>query len=271
MEIMLNGVTYSYMLKGEGQAILLLHGFTGCKENWSFLAESLSKQYKVIALDLIGHGHTHSPEVHDRYSFERVCSDLHDLLEHLSISKVHLLGYSMGGRVALAFSILYPSKVASLILESSSPGLMHEEEKSTRIKADEALAAYITNNGITAFVNKWEEIPLFSSQKLLSKQVKDNIRKQRLRNNPVGLANSLKGMGTGKQPSYWGKLSSVKKPVLLLCGELDPKFCVIAEKMKKRIPQAIIFQIPEVGHAIHVEQPGVFGKIVDEFLHNINH
>ncbi|MBM7660428.1 2-succinyl-6-hydroxy-2,4-cyclohexadiene-1-carboxylate synthase [Bacillus mesophilus] len=271
MEIMLNGVTYSYMLKGEGQAILLLHGFTGCKENWSFLVESLSKRYKVIALDLIGHGQTHSPEVDHRYSFEKVCGDLHDLLDHLSITKVHLLGYSMGGRVALAFSIMYPSKVESLILESSSPGLIDEEERFTRIKADHTLADDILSNGIMAFVNKWEEIPLFSTQKMLSKQVKDKIREQRLRNNPVGLANSLKGMGTGIQPSYWDKLSSIKKPILLLCGELDPKFCEIAEKMKQRIPQAIVFQIPRVGHAIHVEQPDVFGKIVDEFLHNNNH
>jgi 2-succinyl-6-hydroxy-2,4-cyclohexadiene-1-carboxylate synthase len=270
MEIRLNGITYSYMLRGEGPSLLLLHGFTGCKENWSFLIERLSKNYKVIAIDLLGHGKTESPQIVERYVFERVCEDLYEFLEELSISSVHILGYSMGGRIALAFSSIYPSKVSSLILESSSPGLMSEEERFHRKKADEALAIDIINNGVSAFVDKWEEIPLFASQKQLHIHKQNRIRVQRLQNNPLGLANSLKGMGTGRQPSYWDKLSSVKIPVLLLCGELDRKFCEIAARMKERIPQATIFQIPGVGHAIHVEQPDVFGEIVDEFLHTID-
>ncbi|WP_456277889.1 2-succinyl-6-hydroxy-2,4-cyclohexadiene-1-carboxylate synthase [Bacillus sp. AK128] len=270
MEISLNGVTYSYMLKGKGPALLLLHGFTGCKENWTFLIDRFSSSYQVIALDLLGHGRTESPLLEERYSFDRVCHDIYQLLEQLSISDVHLIGYSMGGRVALAFSIMYPEKITSLLLESSSPGLLTEEERLTRIAADESLAHDIMENGIEPFVKKWENIPLFASQKKLPEETKRKIHGQRLHNVPIGLANSLKGMGTGRQLSYWDKLEMLKMPVLLVCGELDQKFCQIANQMKIRIPQAIICQISQVGHAIHVEEPDLFVKIVDEFLHSIH-
>ncbi len=270
MEVELNGVTYSYMIKGEGPALVLLHGFTGCKENWEFLIEQLAIQFTVIAVDLLGHGQTESPVDPKRYILQHVCRDLHDLLTQLGIVEAHLLGYSMGGRLALAFSVLYPSMVWSLILENSSPGLKSNQARQERIKADELLAMDILHDGLEAFVDKWERIPLFHSQQRLPKVVQDRIRAQRLRNVPIGLANSLRGMGTGKQPSFWDMLSSLQIPVLLLSGELDSKFSNIAEEMEKCIPDSTKYQIFDAGHAIHVEQPDFFGKIVMEFLQSVN-
>lgn len=268
MDIQLNGMSYSYSSTGEGPALLLLHGFTGCKENWLFLINRLAEQYRVIALDLPGHGKTESPTDLARYTMESVCKDIDQLLNRLSIPSIHLLGYSMGGRVALAYAVLYPDKVKTLLLESSSPGLLTHIERVQRTKSDYQLADEILKKGIPSFVEKWENIPLFASQRELPEEKQARIRDQRLQNSAFGLSQSLKGMGTGVQSSYWDKLSSLTMPVLLLCGELDKKFCGIAKNMQMRIPHAIIQQISQVGHAIHVEQPEVFGKIVDEFLHS---
>jgi 2-succinyl-6-hydroxy-2,4-cyclohexadiene-1-carboxylate synthase len=258
------------MIKGEGPPLLLLHGFTGCKENWSYLVSQLLKKFTVITLDLLGHGSTQSPEDLDRYLFQSVCDDLEELLVKLQIQNVHLLGYSMGGRLALAFSILYPTRVASLMLESSSPGLKTEEERAKRMDLDNKLANDILKHGMIPFVDRWEEIPLFHSQKKLVPTKRKEIREQRLRNNPLGLANSLRGMGTGRQPSYWDKLSTLPIPSLFICGELDQKFCLIAEEMEKRVPQSSIYRVFHTGHAIHVEQPEIFGKIIEGFLQSIN-
>jgi 2-succinyl-6-hydroxy-2,4-cyclohexadiene-1-carboxylate synthase len=266
MEINLNGITYSYHILGSGPPVLLLHGFTGSKENWSTLVSDLSTTYKVITLDLIGHGNTDSPEQVERYEIEKTCKDITELLQKLQIEKVNLLGYSMGGRVALAFSLLYPEVVHSLILESSSPGLESDEERESRRNADELLAIEIEQMGIPAFVNRWENIPLFKSQKLLPTSRQNQIRIQRLRNSMTGLVNSLRGMGTGNQPSYWDRLSTISIPVLLICGEWDEKFCKIAKEIKKQIPNSSIIKVSNAGHAIHVEQPEFFGKIVMEFL-----
>jgi 2-succinyl-6-hydroxy-2,4-cyclohexadiene-1-carboxylate synthase len=266
LEINLNGVSYSYRVEGSGQTVLLLHGFTGCKENWTNLVSSLSTSFKVITLDLVGHGNTDSPEEVDQYEIENVCKDIADLLHKLAINRVYLLGYSMGGRVALAFTILYPELVHSLILESSSPGLESAEERKKRREADEFLALEIEQMGVPTFVEKWESIPLFETQKKLPLETREAIRTQRLQNNPTGLANSLRGMGTGKQPSYWDKLSTIKIPVLFICGEWDEKFCGIAEKMKKMTQKSSIYKVFNAGHAIHVEQQDFFGKIVMEFF-----
>ncbi|MFD1739171.1 2-succinyl-6-hydroxy-2,4-cyclohexadiene-1-carboxylate synthase [Bacillus salitolerans] len=269
MRILLNNITYSYEIIGSGPKLLFLHGFTGSKQNWKGIASNLSEHFTVITIDLIGHGETDSPLDSARYEMNAACLDLNLFLEKLDINTVQLVGYSMGGRLAIAFALSYPNRVSSLILESSSPGIERIEERNLRILSDEQLAEEIVEKGITEFVNKWENIPLFESQKLLPESIQAAIRAERLTNNPIGLAGSLKGMGTGKQPSYWDQLQEIKIPSLFICGEWDEKFCTIAEEMSVRVPNSTIQKVFNAGHAIHVEQPEFFGKIVVEFLHSL--
>lgn len=269
MYIKVNGINYHVKTIGEGEPLLLLHGFTGSLQTWSPFINDWSQSFQLILVDIIGHGKTDHPEEVDRYSMEYVVRDLKGILNTLNINKVHLLGYSMGGRVALSFSILYPEYVLSLILESSSPGLELEEERFARMNSDNVLAERIEQDGIHEFVDYWEKIPLFSSQEQkLSVERKQAIRQERLGNSSSGLANSLRGMGTGVQPSWWNRLSRFQKPVLLLTGEDDQKFCVIGQKMHKLFPNSKILIIKDAGHAIHVEQPEFFGKIVRDYLIN---
>jgi 2-succinyl-6-hydroxy-2,4-cyclohexadiene-1-carboxylate synthase len=269
MRQMINGILYEYEVIGSGEPLLLLHGFTGDRTTWQPFLASWEK-YKVIAIDIIGHGGTESPSEVACYEIEKAAADIVGLLDALHIQKTHLLGYSMGGRLALTIACLYPERVKSLILESCTPGLETDEEKAARIRQDEALAAKIEAEGVASFIKYWENIPLFATQKRLPEQKQAEIRKQRLQNNPTGLANSLRGMGTGKQPSWWRSLPDLTMPVLLLCGEYDEKFCRILKRMKDVLPNAQLFQFSEAGHAIHVEQPEKFDTIVVEFLQQID-
>ncbi|HHW36561.1 MAG TPA: 2-succinyl-6-hydroxy-2,4-cyclohexadiene-1-carboxylate synthase [Bacillales bacterium] len=267
MHIKVNGINYCINVIGDGEPLLLLHGFTGSLQTWSPFVNDWSCSYKLILVDIIGHGKTDHPEAIDRYSMENVVRDLKELLTALNINKVHLLGYSMGGRVALSFSILYPEYILSLILESSSPGLALEEERLARINNDNRLAERIERDGIHEFVDYWEKVPLFSTQEQrLSDARKQAIRQERLENSSQGLANSLRGMGTGVQPSWWDRLAHFQKPVLLLAGEDDQKFWMIGKKMHKLFPKSKILIIKDAGHAIHVEQPEFFGKIIIDHL-----
>ncbi|WP_449537346.1 2-succinyl-6-hydroxy-2,4-cyclohexadiene-1-carboxylate synthase [Ferdinandcohnia sp. Marseille-Q9671] len=266
MFISSHGVNYHVKVVGNGMPLLFLHGFTGSISNWKQVADSLKNHYTCVLIDIIGHGKTDSPTDFHRYSIPHVAQDIIQILDQLDIPKVTIVGYSMGGRLALATAILHQSRVENLILESSSPGLRTEEERFLRLQSDEQLARQIVLEGIKSFVDYWETIPLFSSQRLLSKEKQLEIRKQRLRNNPKGLANSLRGMGTGAQPSYWHRLSELSIPTLLLCGGLDSKFCNIAEQMNSSMYHASVKKIKNAGHAIHVEQPDIFGKIVNEFV-----
>ncbi|MCI0763643.1 2-succinyl-6-hydroxy-2,4-cyclohexadiene-1-carboxylate synthase [Bacillus sp. TL12] len=269
MKVTLEGVAYEYEVVGSGEPLLLLHGFTGSMETWRPFISSWSEQFQVITLDLVGHGNTESPEEMTHYDIQNVALQMTTLLDHLNIEKAHILGYSMGGRLAITMACLYPGRVKSLLLENCTAGLEVESNRQERRARDEQLADQIEFEGIEAFVNKWENIPLFATQKKLPQGVKEAVRKERLANTPRGLANSLRGMGTGAQPSWWNQLERLKMPVLLMNGEYDQKFFQILTNMKKCIPHAKFVKIREAGHAIHVEQPQKFGTIVEGFLKTI--
>ncbi len=266
MYIQIKNVNYHITINGEGEPLLLLHGFTGDSGTWLPFIPVWKKNYKVITVDIVGHGKTDSPEDVADFSMKESMDHLKEIIDSLRISPVNLLGYSMGGRLALAYCIEYPETVKKLILESASPGLKTEEEQRQRRIQDEKLGNSILEQGIINFVDKWEKIPLFKSQERLDSTVKQTIRNQRLANNPIGLANSLKGMGTGAQSSYWSQISKIKTDTLLLTGELDPKFNQIAEEMVKSNKKMRHLNVNDAGHAIHVEKPEIFGTIVMEFL-----
>lgn len=266
MKYVLNGVHYNVDTCGDGFPLILLHGFTGDSSTWNPFCKSWSNHSRLIMIDIIGHGKTESPEESNRYHILSVADDLHSLMEQLGIEKADILGYSMGGRLALTFAVRYPHRVRKLILESSSPGLMLEEERQERRIQDEKLAAFILEKGIEPFISYWENIPLFLSQQTLPKSVRDHLREQRLKNSKIGLANSLIGMGTGAQPSWWDELEYLSHETLLITGSLDQKFCEIAKKMKIKIKNCRWININGCGHAIHVEEPKKFGTIVSGFL-----
>lgn len=251
---------------GTGQPLVVLHGFTGSAASWQGPLPSLAGQFKVIAIDLLGHGRSSAPADPARYEMAHCLADLLEVFDSLNLDRPALLGYSMGGRVALAFAIERPDRVGQLILESASPGLAAAEEQTTRIASDEVLAQRLERDGLEAFMNYWEALPLFASQASLPAEVRARVRAGRLRNNPVGLAGSLRGLGTGRQPSYWGRLGEVTVPSLIVAGALDAKFTGIATQMAARLHQAQLQIVPEAGHTVHLEQPAIFSRLVVEFL-----
>ncbi len=248
------------------KTLVFLHGFTGSTKTWDTVIQSFKNTYRIITIDLIGHGLTDAPYSVQRYSMEEQVELLHEFFEARRISTCTLVGYSMGGRVALSFAMKYADMVEKLILESASPGLQAEEERAARRKNDHALAAQIEKDGLEAFVNHWENIPLFASQKELPEIVQQSIRTERLEQRAIGLANSLRGMGTGEQPSYWNELQKYTNPVLLITGELDEKFVQKANLMQKQFQNCKKIVVPNVGHAIHVENPQTFATIIEEQL-----
>ena len=266
MQIKCNEVMYFVEVLGKGEPLLLLHGFTGDHSTWKNLVNTLQKNYMCIMPDIIGHGRSESPQDYSRYRMENVAADLKEILMALKVEQCHVLGYSMGGRLALQFSLLFPEYVKTLILESASPGLSLAEERKQRVEQDNKLADRIEKEGMKSFVEYWQSIPLFRTQVRLSEHKKAAIYEQRMRNNVVGLANSLRGMGTGVQQSLWNELINVHLPVLLLTGEHDKKFCKIAERMNRMIKECEWQTIDDVGHAIHVEDSEMFGRIVSGFI-----
>lgn len=179
---------------------------------------------------------------------------------------VDLVGYSLGGRLALAYAARNPGGVRRLVLESSSPGLETEEERAERRTTDEALAHSLEADGLEAFVEHWEALELFESQRALPDAVRSAHRARRLLNHPGSLAASLRGLGTGVLPSCWGSLPKLGVPVLILVGALDRKFAAIGARMAGLLPDARLVEIPGAGHAVHLERPEAWLGAVTGFL-----
>jgi 2-succinyl-6-hydroxy-2,4-cyclohexadiene-1-carboxylate synthase len=251
---------------GPLRTLVLLHGFTGSARSWESLLDDLVMPgMQVIALDMLGHGQSDAPGDPARYTMEHCQADIIATLQELGVDagEAILLGYSMGGRIALysAFSHFF----RALILESASPGLASALEREQRRQSDIALADSIEQEGIVAFVERWENLPLFASQSKLPIEVREALHQQRLHNRTTGLANSLRGVGTGVQPALHEQLAKLDMPVMLIAGELDTKFCTIARQIAQQLPQAILHIVPGAGHTVHLEQPERFVHFVREF------
>jgi 2-succinyl-6-hydroxy-2,4-cyclohexadiene-1-carboxylate synthase len=243
-------------VQGAGEPLLLLHGFTGSVEAWGEECfRGLAQAYRVVAVDLLGHGASDVSDDPERYRMEETLRDLGQVLDALSIEEARWLGYSMGGRIAVAGAVLKPARVSSLILESASPGLAGENERRARRRADEALAEGILRGGMEAFVDHWMGLPLFATQGKLPPTIREANRERRLKNNPEALAACLRGLGTGAQPSFWEDLPGIRVPTLLLAGEEDHKFSELARRMADLLPSAELRLIPKSGHSIHLENP----------------
>ena len=235
------------------ERIVLLHGFTQTGAAWAPVAARLRAEGReVLTPDLRGHGS--AAEVRP--------VGLPEVLEDLGavVDGAVLAGYSMGGRLALAYALARPDRVRRLVLVGASPGLEHAGERAARRTADERLARRIEAQGIESFAREWAALPLWSGQ---PEAVAEEARRQRLDQTPDGLAAALRGLGTGALPSLWDALDALRTPVALVVGERDAKFRHIAEAMAARLPNARLRIVEGSGHAAHMEAPG---QVADELL-----
>jgi 2-succinyl-6-hydroxy-2,4-cyclohexadiene-1-carboxylate synthase len=267
-----DGVVYHASRAGDGPPLVLLHGFTGSTRTWDGLIASITRSFTTIAVDLVGHGETTAPADPRVYAHDRIARDLSALLDHLHIERTAVLGYSMGGRAALRFALANPDRVAALILESTSPGLADPADRESRIESDNALADSIERGGVAGlaeFVDRWERLPLWNRQAALSEAAKRELRAQRLRNDPLGLANSLRGAGTGTEPDVTDRLSSFRTDVLLIAGEHDARYAALGREMLEAFPAATLEIVAGASHMVHLDRPLEFATLVDRFLEDV--
>lgn len=225
---------------------------------------SLSEQFYCVAVDLPGHGKTKTRDDDQNYTMQRTANGLIRFLDALGIKNCFLVGYSMGGRVALYLTLHFPNYFSKVVLESASPGLKTEAERIQRIESDLKLAWKLETEQFSAFLAQWYNQSLFAS---LSKHPAfDELLNSRIQNHPLELAKSLRNLSTGYQPSLWTKLEKNTVPLLLLAGEFDPKFIDINSEMARLCRSARLEIIDRSGHNIHFEQVNLLVEKIRSFL-----
>ena len=245
-------------------AVVFLHGFLGDARDWSDIAKSLVEQYFCILPDLPGHGqNTVLPP--EPITLTSLAAELLNSLEAQDIVTIHLVGYSMGGRLALQFALRYPQQVLRLVLESASPGIEERSARTQRQDLDQQRAAQIIQNGLPAFLKTWYAAPLFSS---LSErpELLASILARRQSMSTESAARMIAELTPGRMPSLWAQLKKVQMPVLVLAGELDRKYADEARLVAREIPDARFALAPGAGHAIHLESPEWVARQLKEFL-----
>jgi len=256
-------------IKGEGPPLLVIHGFTGDRSTMSSITEPLSENYSVVYVDLPGHGETGRDLEASLFTFEGTLSALIEVMDFYDVEEFSVLGYSMGGRLSLGLATNYPGRIKNTILIGATAGISDENLRSARRRSDDRLADEIVENGIEWFVTYWMEQPIFESQIRIGSENLDVSRKQRLKNDAKGLSNSLRGAGTGSQPSLWRQLNKVISPTLIIVGEEDSKFRSLAVRLNSGILRSEIVVVPESGHACHLENPDFTLEAIKNFLEEV--
>ncbi len=254
-EVLVDGVRMRFQLDGAGPPCFVLHGFTGSHRAMRGLVTGLAADHLVVAPDLVGHGASDVPARVASYTMAAVVSQLDGIRRAVGVQRIALVGYSFGARVALSYAVAHPDAVSHLVTIGGTPGVADADAAAARRQADEDLADAIEADGVPAFVDRWEQAPIFGTQAGLPDAVRAEIRAGRLANDPVGLANSLRGAGTGSMPPLWDRLATVTVPATVIVGALDQKFVDIGRSMVELLPRARLELVPAAGHAAHLEAP----------------
>ncbi len=246
----------------EAPSVLLLHGFMGASDDWYSVADALSDTFRCIAVDLPGHGEAVGlPD--ETYTAEGTAAALLATLDALDVARCHVVGYSMGGRLALYVALRHPERCGRLVLESASPGLRTETERAERRQIDEDRAR-AAEADFDRFLETWYRMSLFASLKDYP-EVRATMMARRRRNRPDEIARSLRGFGTGRQPSLWEDLPRLTVPTLAVAGSRDRKFADLAFEMAVAGPPVMPL-IVRTGHTVHAEQPALFAALVRDFF-----
>jgi 2-succinyl-6-hydroxy-2,4-cyclohexadiene-1-carboxylate synthase len=243
------------------EAVTLLHGFTLTGASWDELVAKMPAGWKWIAPDLRGHGSAPiSPATMDECA-----GDLVALWDQLGIEQSHVVGYSMGGRLALHVAVRLPERTRSLLTIGAHAGL-EGDARVTRRLADEALAERIERDGVESFVQHWETRPMFAGIKRRGPDFASWLHRLRTSNEPAGLAASLRGMGAGAMEPLWDDLGAIDVPCTFIAGEEDGAFVQAAQRLEKMVDRSRFRSVPASGHSVQFEQPDATASLLADHL-----
>lgn len=265
--------------------IVLVHGFAQSAESWGTVAPALAARTgrEVRAIDLVGHGRTDRPADPNAYDFafqgEALAAFARWSAENAGSVASPVVGYSMGGRVALAALEADADAFSAVVLESAGVGPADDEERAQLKVRNFKWASRVRTEGVEAFMTWWEGLPLFATQRELALDVRDRLRMQRLSNDAEALALSFERAGAHMMPVANDALSLLRAracagvPVAYVAGARDAKYRAVAAQVGavlSDIPSGNVAIIEGAGHNAHLERSGAFVRSIAGTLRGVS-
>jgi len=246
-----NGVSIYYEVQGEGPVILLSHGYSATSEMWRGQISVLSRRHKLILWDMRGHGRTDYPESPTQYSAEKTVEDMAALLDEVGAESAVVGGLSLGGYMSLEFHLAHPERVRALLVIDTGPGF----------KSAEARGRW--NTHALGIAKRFETEGLSYIQSLSKEMAMSSHRAA------DGLIRAGRGMLTQQDDRVINSLPGITVPALVIVGANDAAFLNAASYMAAKIPKATMAVIPDAGHAVNIDQPELFNRVVLTFLESL--
>ncbi len=264
-----NGTRLYYEVAGTGHPLLLIHGGLVDRRLWDDQFDVFAQHYQVIRFDVRSFGDS-APITAETppYSLEE---DLYSLLKFLGIEKTYVLGLSMGGAIAINFTLMYPEMVDALIpvamgLSGFEPA---EEDKASEAEVDEAIRSGNVARAVELTLRFWTDGPMRTPEQV-NPAVREKVRAMTTRNfeRPED-ENATQPRAL--EPPAISRLSEIHVPTLIIFGDQDVRDILkIADILEKEIPGAKKVVIPDTAHHLNMEKPEEFNRIVLDFLGSLN-
>lgn len=252
--------------------VVFLHGFLGDADSFQAVINALDGAITPLTPVLYGHHRSAQFVPESLHSFELEVKRLGQIIrEHFPDPPVHLVGYSMGGRLALALLCAFPSYFASGTIISARRGLDSDVERAARAAADGRWAELIERVPLNEFLEQWEAQPLFATQRVLPALVREEQRCRRLRHHPPALAAAMRALSLAKMPDLRAEVRGICCPVTVLAGEFDTKFVDLGRELAGSIPHARAIVVPGAGHNLPLERPRDVAAAITESLNYDEH
>jgi len=265
-----DGVRLYFDETGSGRPVILVHEFAGDLRSWELQLRHFGKRHRAIAFNARGFPPSDVPEHVSSYSQVRAADDILSVLDHIGEQQAHIVGLSMGGFATLHFGLRHPQRALSLCIGGCGYGAELDQRERFRAEAD-AVTNAIRTDGMAAFAERYAYGPTRVQYQNKDPRGHAEFKAMLAEHSAAGSANTQQGVQK-ERPSLYMMVEQMKRltvPTLIITGDEDWPCLLPGVLMKQSIPSAALAVMPNSGHAINIEEPEEYNRIVGNFLSQV--
>ncbi|MBN4093335.1 MULTISPECIES: alpha/beta hydrolase [Methylobacterium] len=262
-----DGIRLHYEESGQGTPLIFVHEFAGDHRSYEAQLRHFGRRYRAVAFNARGYPPSDVPESVTAYAQARAADDILAILDHLGAPKAHVAGISMGAFATLHFGLRHPDRALSLCLGGCGYGAEPERQALFRAEAD-ATAAMLLRDGMAAFAERYAVGPTRVQFETKDPRGHAEFRRMLAEHSALGSANTQAGVQKGRPSLYdlTDELGRMTVPTLIVAGDEDWPCLAPSLMLKRVIPSAALAMLPNTGHALSVEEPDAYNRLLDDFL-----